>query len=91
MVDLFDSDGNLLSRIATHGQPNAPWEIAMEPAEGFGRFSGDLLIGNFGDGHINAYAHSGSGSWSHAGTLRNTHDEPIGIRGSGGSASATSA
>lgn len=81
VVDLFDSDGNLLTRIATRGQLNAPWGIAMAPAEGFGRFSGDLLIGNFGDGHINAYAQNGHGSWSHAGTLRNSHDQPIRIPG----------
>jgi hypothetical protein len=32
---------------------NAPWGIALAPA-GFGDFGGDLLVGNFGDGHITA-------------------------------------
>ena len=38
-----------------HGQLNAPWGLAMAPAS-FGAFAGDLLVGNFGDGQINAYA-----------------------------------
>jgi uncharacterized protein (TIGR03118 family) len=62
VVDAFDTDGNLISRIATHGQLNAPWGIALAPAK-FGAFSGDLLIGNFGDGQINAYAQQADGSW----------------------------
>src|SRR5213083_2360901 len=47
-VDAFDTDGNLLVRVAQHGQLNAPWGLALAPA-GFGRFGGDLLVGNFGD------------------------------------------
>ena len=84
VVDLFDSDGNLLSRIATHGQLNAPWGIALAPA-GFGPFSGDLLIGNFGDGQINAYAQNPAGSWHRAGGLRDSHGRQITIDGRWGS------
>src|SRR3954452_25002505 len=51
-VDAYDTSGKLLGRIAQHGQLNAPWGIAMAPSSGFGAFSGDLLIGNFGDGEI---------------------------------------
>lgn len=54
VVDVYDPNGVLLSRVATHGRLNAPWGIAMAPA-GFGQFSNSLLIGNFGDGTINAY------------------------------------
>ena len=54
VVDVYDPTGVLLSRVATHGNLNAPWGIALAPA-GFGRFSNSLLIGNFGDGTINAY------------------------------------
>ena len=36
------------------GQLNAPWGLVLAPAD-FGDFSGDLLVGNFGDGRINAY------------------------------------
>jgi uncharacterized protein (TIGR03118 family) len=69
-VDEFDLQGNLVARVAQHGQLNAPWGLAMAPAS-FGRFKGDLLVGNFGDGQINAYA-SGKGGWHHVGTLRSS-------------------
>ncbi|MDA0166025.1 hypothetical protein OM076_37520, partial [Solirubrobacter ginsenosidimutans] len=51
IVDAFDTAGRL--RVAQFGHLNAPWGLAQAPA-GFGRFSGDLLIGNFGDGRISA-------------------------------------
>jgi uncharacterized protein (TIGR03118 family) len=69
-VDAFDTSGNLLARIGEHGQLNAPWGIAQAPAQGFGRFSGDLLIGNFGDGEITAFSHEPDGSWEQNGQLR---------------------
>ncbi|WP_144141980.1 TIGR03118 family protein [Paraburkholderia sp. BCC1884] len=53
-VDVFDTAGNLLQRFASAGVLNAPWGITQAPAN-FGRFSGDVLIGNFGDGTINAF------------------------------------
>ena len=53
-VDAFDADGVLLRRVATHGNLNAPWGMALAP-EGFGKFSNALLVGNFGDGAINAF------------------------------------
>jgi uncharacterized protein (TIGR03118 family) len=53
-VDVFDADGNLIRRFARHGTLNAPWGLAMAPAN-FGRFSNALLVGNFGDGRINAF------------------------------------
>src|SRR5512143_2283228 len=51
-VDIFDTDGNLLQRLATLGRLNSPWGLAFAPAS-FGAFAGDLLVGNFGDGRIN--------------------------------------
>ena len=54
-VDVFDTSGNLLMRFASHGALNSPWGLAMAPSSGFGPFSGDLLVGNFGDGIINAF------------------------------------
>jgi uncharacterized protein (TIGR03118 family) len=80
VVDEFDTDGSLISRIATHGQLNAPWGIALAPA-GFGPFSGDLLVGNFGDGRINAYAQQPDGSWERAGGLRDSSGRAITIDG----------
>ena len=53
-VNVFNPDGVLLARVATRGKLNAPWGMALAPA-GFGRFSNHLLVGNFGDGTINAY------------------------------------
>ncbi len=52
-VDVFDTNGNLLRRLVSHGRLNSPWGLALAPAD-FGRFSNDLLVGNFGDGRINA-------------------------------------
>jgi uncharacterized protein (TIGR03118 family) len=53
-VDVFDANGNLIRRVATRGGLNAPWGIALAPAD-FGRFSNRLLVGNFGDGTIDAF------------------------------------
>ena len=53
-VDAFDTAGNFIRRVATMGELNSPWGLALAPA-GFGRFSGDLLVGNFGDGRIHAF------------------------------------
>jgi uncharacterized protein (TIGR03118 family) len=53
-IDVFDTSGNFLRRFASHGTLNSPWGMAVAPAD-FGDFSGDLLVGNFGDGRINAF------------------------------------
>lgn len=53
-VDVYSTSGQLLNRLVRRGQLNAPWGLVLAPA-GFGRFGGDLLVGNFGDGRINAY------------------------------------
>lgn len=54
IVDVFDGDGNLLRRFTDGGALNAPWGMVEAPAD-FGQFSKAILIGNFGDGRINAY------------------------------------
>jgi uncharacterized protein (TIGR03118 family) len=53
-VSVFDPNGRFLRRLVSGGRLNAPWGLALAPA-GFGEFGGRLLIGNFGDGHIDAY------------------------------------
>jgi uncharacterized protein (TIGR03118 family) len=53
-VDIYDTAGTLLRRFASRGPLNSPWGIALAP-QGFGAASGALLIGDFGDGRINAY------------------------------------
>ena len=78
-VDAYDLAGNLLERVAQHGQLDAPWGLALAPAT-FGRFAGDLLVGNFGDGQINAYEETASG-FEHRGTLRDTSGQKLVIDG----------
>jgi len=54
LVDSYDLQGHLLGRVATGGTLNAPWGLAIAPSS-FGAMAGALLVGNFGDGFINAY------------------------------------
>jgi uncharacterized protein (TIGR03118 family) len=79
-VDEYDTDGHLLQRVAQHGQLNAPWGLALAPAS-FGEFGGDLLVGNFGDGQINAYAPQSDGSFERVGGLRDDSGRQIAIDG----------
>jgi uncharacterized protein (TIGR03118 family) len=79
-VDAYDTAGNLLGRVAQHGQLNAPWGLALAPST-FGRFAGDLLVGNFGDGEINAYAELGNGHFVHRGELRGADGKSLSIDG----------
>jgi uncharacterized protein (TIGR03118 family) len=57
-VDVFDTDGHLLRRFASRGALNSPWGVARA-SFAFGRFSGDILIGNFGNGKTNAFDSDG--------------------------------
>jgi uncharacterized protein (TIGR03118 family) len=76
-VDVYDPSGKLLHRIASHGVLNAPWGMTLAPA-GFGTFSGALLVGNFGDGTINAFNAVRGG---YLGTLRGANGKQIKIEG----------
>jgi len=76
-VDVFDPSGKLIKRVASQGALNAPWGMVVAPA-GFGKFSGRLLIGNFGDGTINAYDLA---TGEAVGTLTGTNQQPIRIQG----------
>ena len=58
IVDSFDLEGNFTKTFATGGTLNAPWGVVTAPAT-FGAFANDVLIGNFGDGTINAYDATG--------------------------------
>ena len=75
-VDVFNTDGQLLRRFASQGPLNSPWGVARA-SFAFGRFSGALLIGNFGDGHINAFDTEGN----FLGPLQDLNDEPVVIDG----------
>jgi uncharacterized protein (TIGR03118 family) len=76
-VDIFDTDGNLLLRLRHNSTMNAPWGIAQAPGD-FGAFSHRLLIGNFGDGFVNAY---NAVSGKREGTLLDANGAPIWIDG----------
>ena len=56
-VDEFDSSGNLLLRLQHGPWLNAPWGVALSPAN-FGQFSNNILVGNFGSGEIAAFDHT---------------------------------
>ena len=76
-VDVFDTSGHLLRRLVSQGALNAPWGLAVAPRH-FGPFSGDLLVGNFGDGAINAYDPR---TGAFRGTLQNKDGNQIKING----------
>jgi uncharacterized protein (TIGR03118 family) len=79
-VDKFDTSGHLIQRVATRGSLNAPWGLAVAPSS-FGEFSGDLLVGNFGDGRVNAFKPMGNGRFRFDGQLRDAQRHPITIDG----------
>jgi|SRR5580700_87403 uncharacterized protein (TIGR03118 family) len=58
-VDIFDANGNFVSTfVAAGGKLNAPWGVVQTPAT-FGEFPNAILVGNFGDGTINAFDTTG--------------------------------
>jgi uncharacterized protein (TIGR03118 family) len=61
VVDIFDTNGNMIQTFVMQGDmhTNAPWGVVVPPA-GFGAFAGDVLVGNFGDGVLNAYTPAGA-------------------------------
>ena len=78
-VDAFSLKGKFLGRVASRGALDAPWGLAWAP-DGFGHFGGDLLVGNFGDGRINAYRWI-HGHWQFGGTIRSADHKAIKIDG----------
>jgi len=82
-VDAYDTAGNLIRRVASMGELNSPWGLALAPAD-FGRFSGDLLVGNFGDGRIHAFdpaTLTSDGEFEAVGLLHSAAGGPIQIDG----------
>lgn len=73
IVDVYNTSGTLIGRLITGGQLNDPWGLAIAPAS-FGSFGGDLLVGNFGNGEINAFNPS---TGAYIGTLDNSNGTPI--------------
>jgi uncharacterized protein (TIGR03118 family) len=78
LVDVYDTSGAFISHlITTGGWLNAPWGLAMAPPD-FGTLSGALLVGNFGDGTINAFDPASGAYWA---TLSDSRDRPITVSG----------
>ena len=78
-VSVFGTDGSFHGRVASRGDLNAPWGLAWAPST-FGKFAGHLLVGNFGDGRINAFRATSAG-WEARGKLKGTNHKPISIDG----------
>jgi uncharacterized protein (TIGR03118 family) len=76
-VDVFDTDGNLIRRFASQGTLDSPWGLTLAPAN-FGTFSHAVLVGNFGDGRINAFD---AVSGAFLGQLRSGNGNAISING----------
>ncbi len=72
-VDIYTTGGVLVKRLISDGALNSPWGMALAPPS-FGPLGGDLLIGNFGDGTINAYNPT---TGALLGTLTDTNGNPI--------------
>ena len=88
-VDEFNLSGQLLDRVASGGPLNSPWGMTIAP-DSFGKFGGDLLVGNFGDGTIDAFDPN---NFKFEGQLLGSDGKPIAIQdlwaltpGNGGSA-----
>jgi uncharacterized protein (TIGR03118 family) len=79
-VDEYSTGGTLLSRVAQHGGLDSPWGMAMAPSN-FGEASGDLLVGNFGDGKINVFEPKQHGGFEPKGQLRGADGKKLAIDG----------
>jgi uncharacterized protein (TIGR03118 family) len=72
-VDVYNTAGALQGRLISQGKLDSPWGLAVAPAS-FGPFGGDLLVGNFGSGQIDAY-NPLNGTF--LGVLKDSHGNPI--------------
>lgn len=75
-INIFNTKGERIKRFASRGALNSPWGI-VEATEGFGPIGNAILVGNFGDGHINVYDSDGE----HFGQLNNENGQPVEIEG----------
>ena len=76
-VSVFDTDGNFIKRLISHRPLNSPWGVALAPAS-FGKLSGRLLVGNFGNGRINSFDLNTGAS---LGPMRKSNGAPMAIGG----------
>ena len=78
-ISEYELDGKFVRRVASRGPLNSPWGLTLGP-KSFGRFEGELLVGNFGNGKIHGYKKAGD-HFFFDGTLRGEHGKPIVIEG----------
>ena len=76
-IDVYNANGVLQQRLVSQGPLNSPWGMTLAPSN-FGAFSNDLLVGNFGDGTINAFNPT---TGAFLGPLVNATNTPITING----------
>ena len=79
-VDEYSTSGTLIARVAQRGRLNSPWGLVMAPSD-FGKASGDLLVGNFGDGRINVFEPKKNGGFETKDQLQGTNGKPVTIDG----------
>jgi uncharacterized protein (TIGR03118 family) len=79
-VDSFNLDGTGETRVVTRGRLDSPWGLAIAPAS-FGDLAGDLLVGNFGNGRINAFSIDNHGHGHFEDQLKDPNGNPIQIDG----------
>ena len=82
-MDAYDLTGNLIRRVASGGELNSPWGLALAPDD-FGRFSKDLLVGNFGDGRIHVFdpaTLTSDGEFESVGLVHSDAGRPVQIDG----------
>jgi len=75
-VDVFSASGHLIRRLASGGALNSPWGVAMVPSK-WGKFKGDIVVGNFGDGLMNVFNNKGQS----VGQLSDSTGTPLVIQG----------
>ena len=73
LINVFDTNGNLLQHFSADIHLSDPWGLALAPST-FGQFGGDLLVGNKGNGEINAFDPT---TGAFLGTLLNSSGQPI--------------
>jgi uncharacterized protein (TIGR03118 family) len=77
-VDMYNLDGSGETRVVTRGRLDSPWGLAIAPAS-FGDLAGDLLVGNFRNGRINAYSLDEHGRGHFEDQLKDPNGKPIQI------------
>jgi uncharacterized protein (TIGR03118 family) len=76
-VDVFAPNGDLVQRLVSRGKLDSPWAVTLAPSS-FGAFGGDILVGNFGNGHIHAYDPT---TGEFLGTLSRPGGDPVTVDG----------